>query len=97
MLNKPYKIDKTLHIDLVYPRGENAEVKAIQIGLLDVRAADDIKVSYDFDRDGWVICQASVFEWGADDEVCDPDWQEVAFVKAWGREVVGETEDVEGE
>jgi gentisate 1,2-dioxygenase len=37
-------------------------------------------------RDGWAILQASTFEWSADDEVCDPDWQEVAFVQAWGRE-----------
>lgn len=75
-----------LHIDLWYPRNESSEVKSLVIGLMDVRAADNIRVSYDFDRDGWKIEQASVFSWDADDEVCDSDWQEVAFVKAFGRE-----------
>ena len=43
-------------------------------------------IKYDFDRDGWQILQASKFSWDGDDEECDPDWQEVAFVKAWARE-----------
>ena len=55
------------------------------MSLTDVRAADDIRISYDYDRDGWVIEQASIFEWDGDDEECDEDWQEVAFVKAWAR------------
>ena len=53
---------------------------------MDVRAADNIRISYDYDRDGWVVEQSSIFEWDADDEECDEDWQEVAFVKAWERE-----------
>jgi gentisate 1,2-dioxygenase len=53
---------------------------------MDVRAADSIRISYDHERDGWKIEQASTFEWEANDTVCDPDWQEVAFVQAWGRE-----------
>jgi len=79
----------TLMVDLWYPRVEG-ELTKISIGLVDVRAADDIQVSYDFERDGWVIKQASVFEWEADDAVCDQDWREVAFVKAWGREKTSE-------
>jgi hypothetical protein len=73
-----------LHIQLWYPR--NSAIDKIVLGLCDVRAADDIRISYDFDRDGWKIEQASIFEWDGDDPVCDPDWQEVAFVEAWGRE-----------
>jgi hypothetical protein len=53
---------------------------------MDVRAADDILIEYDFERDGYVIKQASKFVWDADDPVCDQDWQEVAFVQAWARE-----------
>lgn len=82
--------DGVLHLDLWYPRVEpirnETKVKALQIGLMDVRATDDIRVSYDFERDGWKIEQASIFSWDVDDEICDPDWQEVAFVKAWARE-----------
>jgi hypothetical protein len=61
-------------------------VDAIEVGLVDVRAADSILIRYDFQRDGFAIFQASRFEWEADDEVQDPDWQEVAFVQAWARE-----------
>lgn len=77
---------ESLHLDLWYPRNETSSVKSFVIGLSDVRAADGIRVSYDFDRDGWKIEQASTFSWECDDDVCDPDWQEVAFVQAWGRE-----------
>ena len=75
----------TLLIDLWYPLSDDFEVKQIQIGLMDIRAADDIRVSYDFDRNGWVIQQASVFEWEPDDTEADQGWTEVAFVKAWSQ------------
>jgi len=55
----------------------------VVLNLVDVRAADPIRVSYDFERDGWKIEQSSVFEWDANDRECDPCWREVAFVKAW--------------
>ena len=70
-------------VDLLYPR--NNPIKAVQIGLSDVRAADNVRLWYSFERDGWVVEQASTFEWDGDDEVCEPDWQEVAFVQAWER------------
>lgn len=72
----------SLHVDLWYPRSDDS-AKFIQVGLMDVRAADDLRISYDFERDGWKIEQASVSEWEADDEVCDQGWKETAFVKAW--------------
>lgn len=78
----------TIHIDLWYPDrdGEPSSnrINKISVGLVDVRSADDIRISYDFNRDGWKIEQASVFEGDTDD--FDPDWQEVAFIKAWARE-----------
>ena len=73
-----------LKVSLWYPR--SSEVNKIQVGLFDVRAADDIRIKYDYDRDGWVIKQASIFEWEPDDEECDSDWQEVAFIESWARE-----------
>lgn len=73
----------TVAIDLFYPRIE--AIKHIQVGLVDVRAADSIRIHYDFERDGYVIEQASTFEWDGNDATCDPDWQEVAFVTAWAR------------
>ena len=74
----------TVSIDFWYPR--QRAVKFIKIGLIDVRAADDIRISYDFERDGYKIEQASKFEWTEfDEDPLDHDWQEVAFVGAWGR------------
>lgn len=64
-----------------------ANVDTLEVNLSDVRAADGLQISYDFDRDGWVVKQASKWEWAADDPNCgDGDWQEVAFVQAWARE-----------
>ena len=77
----------TIYVEMEYPRLEDSKAKCIVVGLSDVRAADDILIEYDFERDGYVIKQASVFEWSIDDKVFDPDWQEVAFIQAWGRKI----------
>ena len=86
ILREAHQYGEELHIDLWYPDVPDSDVRKIVIGLMDVRAADDIRISYDKERDGWKIEQAAIFEWDGDDEACDPDWQEVAFVQAWGRE-----------
>jgi hypothetical protein len=81
--------EQVANVELFYPRNEG-NIHTIEVGLSDVRAADSIQISYDFDRDGWSIKQASRFEWICDendDGNRDPDWQEVAFVQAWAREV----------
>ena len=72
-------------VDMLYPRNEG-HPKIVEVGIECVRAADSIRVTYDFKRDGYAILQASTFEWSGDDSVCDADWQEVAFIQAWGRE-----------
>lgn len=79
----------TKRIDLFYPRADG-NPSYVEVDLVSVRAADGIRISYDYERDGWVIEQASRFAWaheevGPDGEV-DEDWQEVAFVQAWQRE-----------
>lgn len=85
ILKESTVVGDELHIDLWYPDVRGTEIRKFVIGLMDTRAADSIRVSYDKDRDGWKIEQASTFEWKADDEECDPDWQEVAFIQAWDR------------
>lgn len=77
-------VTRTAYIDIWYPQSED-NPKYVRLDLMDVRAADDIRVSYDFERDGWKIEQASKFSWPPDEEVFDPDWQEVAFVQSWAR------------
>jgi hypothetical protein len=75
---------RVLFMDLWYPRvGDN--VNEIQLGLMDVRASDGIRISYDHDRDGWVIKQGSVWEFPAEGP-CDEDWQEVTFIQSWARD-----------
>ena len=76
--------ENTANVEMWYVR--HNPVKFVKLGIVDVRAADDIRISYDFDRDGYKIEQASTFEWDSDDDVCDPDWQEVAFIQAWQRD-----------
>ena len=66
-------------IGLWYPRCDGS-AKEIEIELMDVRAADSIRVSYDFDRDGWVIRQSDG-DLGEDGN--GETWHEVAFVQAW--------------
>lgn len=84
-------------VDLWYPRCEGPRVAEVEVGLMDVRAADSIRITYDFERDGYSIKQAANFSWEADDEAHDEDWQEVAFVKAWAREKPGPLERYEAE
>lgn len=64
-------------ICLQYPR--NSQHKSIEIDLEDVRAADNIRVSYDFDRDGWKIEQDKKAHLDGIDE----EWVEVSFIQAW--------------
>ena len=73
-------------IDFIYPEIYAKEKSTLEIGLIHTRASDSIRISYDSERDGWVIEQASTFEWDGTDKVCDMDWQEVAFIQAWARE-----------
>lgn len=81
-----------IDVDLQYP-GAAGRPTVVEVGLVHVRAADSIRISYDFERDGWSIKQASTFRWQAGDPVCDMDWQEVAFVEAWAREKPGPDDD----
>lgn len=72
------------HIDLYYPRlakdpypaHHTDVVDTIYISLMDVRAARDIRIQYDFDRDGYVV---SAQTWDSD---ADGPWNEVALVPA---------------
>lgn len=77
---------KTRKVELSYPRNEGND-EALEVELMDVRAADSLRIEYDFERDGWSIQQASRFSWESNDEFEEigEDWKEVAFVQAWQR------------
>ena len=67
--------DDTLSFGFLYPR--SSPIKFLEIGMTDVRASDNIRVSYDFKRDGWKVEQVSC------KNDCDETWQEVGFFPAW--------------
>lgn len=75
--------DQTAYLD--YPNMDGSG-HGVVVSLGAVRAADPVRITYDFTRDAWVIWQASKFEWDADDKVFDMDWQPVAYIQAWARE-----------
>ena len=69
-------------IELNYPRSEG-NVTHLQVDLNDVRASDGIRISYDFDRDGWIIEQPRFYMVGSEEKI---DWEETAFVESWARD-----------
>lgn len=75
-------------VDLRYPRTK-ANPKAVVVGLEDVRAADNVRISYDFERDGWRVEQPSRSRWDID-EPQDDGWVEVGFFQAWQKNVDGD-------
>jgi hypothetical protein len=74
---------KIRQVELWYPSVEGNPTH-VEVNLMCVRATDGIRISYDYDRNGWKVEQDSNVGEAAGDG--DPDWQEVAFVASWGRE-----------
>lgn len=68
-------------VELWYPT--DAEPQQVTISLYHVRAADDVRVRFDFARNGWrVSMDRTVAIPGGGRDVVEPD-VEVAFVPAW--------------
>lgn len=84
------------HITLMYPNVPESKFRHVLVNQCSVRASDGIRMHYDYERDGFVIEQASKWQWDVDDEACDPDWQEVAFVESWARDPDQSPEDGAG-
>lgn len=82
MLKSAEQNGDTLELSFWYPRTAGA-VNKLVVGMCDVRATEDIRISFDFDRNGWKIEQESIYEWDEHDKVCDPGWKEVAFINSW--------------
>lgn len=74
---RPDDSKQVLWVNLQYPRTteDRHPVTTVQIALTDVRAANCIRVEYDFERDGWVVKQMPEECLGEDDP-----FKEVAFV-----------------
>ena len=57
--------------------------KYARLSLNDVRAANDLIVHYDFDRDGWVVEVPTKLSWLPGEDTFDERTVEVAFIEAW--------------
>jgi len=72
----------TMCVELMYP-GLSGRPEFVEVGLTHVRAADSIRISYDFGRDGWKVEQAQVFAWVEGMDPGNYEWKEVGFFEAW--------------
>jgi hypothetical protein len=65
-------------------KAELDEKSIIEVSLNHVRAANDIRIEYDFERDGYKILTQYVKE-DENGEIIEVDekWTEVAFIDAW--------------
>jgi len=83
------RYDQTLSINVTYPgwsEGDSPEsVRFIKVNQESVRASDGIRLSYDYQRDGWSIQQPKSREVEVSDGVFEfqQDWIETAFVQSW--------------
>lgn len=85
---KDYELGYRVEVDaesalfeFLYPMCEG-HPKHIFINQESVRASDGIRVSYDYDRDGWKIEQPV---WTDEDRMGET-YVEVAFVQSWGND-----------
>lgn len=80
-----------IQVELEHPRSEDRP-EGVRIDLSDVRASDGIRVSYDFERDGWSIQQPkTTHPWiNGNTYGLHEEWIETAFVQSWpfGDEIV---------
>ncbi len=85
--------DQHIMVDLCYPPYDKHV--GIEVGLCAVRAADSIRIRFNYDNDGWDILQ-QVYD--NNDGWTNPTgrWIQVAFVEAWALEregIVSNTEE----
>jgi hypothetical protein len=80
---------ETVEVSLWYPKSEGPPTYVV-IGLDHTRAADNIRVSYDFERDGYRIEMPTKHEWAIGEPV-DECWIEVAFLPSSYEQIVRET------
>lgn len=74
----------TCEVDIWYPP-RNEPSTQVCVGLVDVRAAGDVTIEFDFKRDGWVIRMDRVAEGDGWVNVLE-EKAEVAFLPAWNEE-----------
>ena len=81
--------EDTIVAEFLYPTQN--KIKFIEIGLCDVRATDNIRISFDFERSGWKIEQPYINEIdkGSYVDAATNIWEEVGFFPNWNLEDKG--------
>jgi hypothetical protein len=69
-------------VRISYPRDNPSKAYA-RIILEDIRAANDLIIHYDFERDGWVIESPTKFVWTVDEDSFNEELEEVGFIPAY--------------
>lgn len=59
---------------LWYPRTASVQEQYVRVSLYDVRAAPDLLVAYDYERDGWVVSR---------DDALGGDGSGLVFIQSW--------------
>lgn len=72
----------TVSIELWYPRTGFGTAKYMKVGLVDVRSAGDLRISFDFDRNEWIIEQQLATDTGTG-IIEEHGWRETASLPAW--------------
>jgi hypothetical protein len=75
-------------VDVEIGRSVPGAPTTVEIDLMDVRASDGLRVSYDFERDGWSIQQprSVMRETGPNRAEQITTWHEVYFAPSWALE-----------
>src|ERR1700730_6101953 len=65
------KLVDELQVELIYPphtsrKDGGGKCKYVFVNQESARATDGVRLWYDYNRDGWVIEQASTFQWADD-------------------------------
>lgn len=91
-------IGEEVHVDLLYPKHPGTP-KFVVVNQSSVRASDGVRLSYDYDEDGFRVEQptaSAVFlpQAGDSGEVHEPDtWTQVFFAQSWALELSDEERD----
>lgn len=85
--------DQVLSVNMTYPGYTESDnpmrVRVVEINQESVRASDGVRISYDYNRDGWSIMQPKVTEVLVEETPHgnsyrdDEEWIETAFVGSW--------------
>ena len=71
--------DGVIEVGVWYPRNDGG-IATVELELVDVRASDGIRVTFDFDRNGWSVKQPVTV---TDEENEYQEWIEVHFAKSY--------------